>query len=119
MLFALAAFYFFHKVKSLPVPYIDQRAPSTQACDDLAHCRTIWNIIWSCLVTIFACTYAAIHPNVPMSDPNRHWYSGLLRRARIMICALIGPEFVIIWALRQWFAARRKLRNLKGVCMLG
>ena len=26
--------------------------------------RSLWNIIWSCLVMIFACTWAAVHPNI-------------------------------------------------------
>jgi hypothetical protein len=105
MLILLAAFYLLRKVLALPIPAIEERA--LPSCDDLRTCRTIWNIIWSCIVTIFACTWVAIHPNVPKpnSDLNLHWYSGPLRRARIMFYALIGPEFIILWALRQRYIA--------------
>ncbi|KDQ62098.1 hypothetical protein JAAARDRAFT_189471 [Jaapia argillacea MUCL 33604] len=72
---------------------------------DAAHTRTEWNIIWSCLVTIISCTWIAIHPNIP--NPEDSSFRIALRRAHIMLVALIAPELITIVAARQWLDARR------------
>ena len=117
MLLLLTVFYLLRWVFAHPIPVIEYRAASS--CTDLNNCRTIWNIVWSCLVTTFACTWVAVHPNVPKpgQSVNQRWYSRPLRRVRIMLYALIGPEFVLFWAWRQWKAANRKptLPQLRGM----
>jgi hypothetical protein len=121
MLILLAAFYLLHKVLALPIgpiPTINIEGRASPLCDDLRTCRTISDIIWSCIVTIFACTWVAIHPNVPRPGLNLRWYSGPLRRTRIMFYALIGPEFIILWAWRQRYIASRKSEILQGVFSL-
>ena len=45
-----------------------------------------------------------MHPNIP--QPNMGPIMKILYRARLMVIALIAPEFVISWAIRQWVAAR-------------
>ncbi|KAF8331028.1 uncharacterized protein EI90DRAFT_1055910 [Cantharellus anzutake] len=37
----------------------------SDACDDLRNCRTMWSMVYSCLLMIFACVWTAIHPDVP------------------------------------------------------
>ena len=117
MLLLLTVFYVLRRGFALPIPVIEDRSASS--CTDLNNCRTIWNIVWSCLVTTFACTWVAVHPNVPRpgQKANRHWYSRPLRRVRIMLYALIGPEFVLFWAWNQWKVATRKptIRQLQGM----
>ena len=61
--------------------------------------RTIWNIIWSCFSTLFACAWIAVHPNIPAPEDSR--WKILRRRMMIMAYVLLGPEIVIIWAARQ------------------
>ena len=73
--------------------------------------RTTYNIVSSCLVTIFSCTWVAIHPNIP--HPGIGYKKKFLRRVRLMILALIAPECVLTWALRQWLAARRLEKKYK------
>ncbi|KAJ7227785.1 hypothetical protein C8J57DRAFT_1092939 [Mycena rebaudengoi] len=34
------------------------------SCPDAQTCRTIWNIIRNSVVTIFSCTWVAVHPNI-------------------------------------------------------
>lgn len=123
-------------------------APSTLAdrggqCDTLGHCRTVWNITWSCLITIFVCIWVAVHPNIPQPKPplrNYRFEGPLPRRASrawvrfkawtlwdsfinlsqrllpemlaalgeklaIALLALRAPEFIFVWALRQWLRA--------------
>jgi hypothetical protein len=61
--------------------------------------RTIWNIIWSCFSTLFACAWIAVHPNIPAPGDSR--WKILRRRIMIMTYVLLAPEIVIIWAARQ------------------
>ncbi|KAG1880121.1 hypothetical protein F4604DRAFT_1954068 [Suillus subluteus] len=68
------------------------------------HTRTLWDIIWSCAATLFACTWTAIHPNVPGMDEGK--FTILCRRLGIMMMALIAPELMIIWATMQFLSAR-------------
>ncbi|KAG2369197.1 hypothetical protein BDR07DRAFT_1267895 [Suillus spraguei] len=73
--------------------------------------RTIWIIISSSVLTVFACVYSAIHPNIPSpKDRLRHI---LWRRLGIMITTLMAPEMVVIWAMRQWLSARQVTRQFK------
>ncbi|TDL16670.1 hypothetical protein BD410DRAFT_731070 [Rickenella mellea] len=77
--------------------------PST--CDDVNTCRTLTSLVWSCLATITTCTWLAIHPNVPdRDDPN--WLK-FLRKFKILIFALIAPEMMVLWAMRQRINARK------------
>lgn len=75
--------------------------------------RSKWNIIWSCFATLFACSWVAIHPNVPaQSDSSMRRF---LRRLMIMAYVLVIPEAVIYWAARQWWAARNIAKKHKSV----
>ena len=72
--------------------------------------RSALNIIWSCLTTVFVCLWVVVHPNIPGPSD-----SMFLTRLKIMGCMLIAPELVIVWAGRQWFAAREIAAKHKGV----
>lgn len=65
--------------------------------------RTTSDIITTCLATIFACTWTAIHPNVPA--PNDSGFDIFKRRVRMLFCALLAPEAIATFALRQRLAA--------------
>ncbi|KDQ49501.1 hypothetical protein JAAARDRAFT_165572 [Jaapia argillacea MUCL 33604] len=80
-------------------------------CSDIHHCRTMVGVISSCLTTIFACTWVAIHPNIPARYETSLEIT--LRRIRIMVMALITPELVIVWAMRQWVIAGRIAKKYK------
>jgi len=71
---------------------------------DIFDTRSIWGIIWSCLSTIFACTWIAVHPNIPA--PKDTQWAVLRRRMAIMVYALIIPEIIVLWAARQRHGAR-------------
>jgi hypothetical protein len=118
MFLLLTVIYVLQQTLAVPIPgaILESRAAAT--CTGTS-CRSLWNIIWSCIVTIFACTWVAVHPNVPTPEQNalRCWYSRPLRRARIMLYALIGPEFVLFWAWRQRRMACRRSETLKGVAL--
>ena len=122
--------------RAAPIPAVDYSSiPSS--CEDLGHCRTLLGIVWSCITTIFLCTWVSIHPNVP--EPEKHvpdipepklqdwrdipgfvttrvrkfWdrcahkISSLFQnKIRLFICALLVPEYILAWAIRQNFMAR-------------
>lgn len=117
---------------SMSVSVLVDRAASGH-CDTIGHCRTVWNIIWSCLITIFACIWVAVHPNIPQPRPPvrraqskegprrwslrrflADWYRHQLvymcislgEKMAVALLALLAPEFIFVWALRQWLRAR-------------
>ncbi|KAG1741710.1 hypothetical protein EDB19DRAFT_709047 [Suillus lakei] len=66
--------------------------------------RTLWDIIWSCTATLFACTWTAIHPNIPGMEEGK--LAIFSRRLFFMMMALIFPELMITWATLQFLSAR-------------
>ncbi|RDB27349.1 hypothetical protein Hypma_004323 [Hypsizygus marmoreus] len=78
-----------------------QQGDDNQFCGN--ECRSVPDIVWSCLATIFACTWIAIHPNIP---PQEGVVGSTITRVQILVVALLTPELIILWASRQWFAAR-------------
>ncbi|KAJ7890432.1 hypothetical protein B0H13DRAFT_2340952 [Mycena leptocephala] len=86
--------------------HLDSRGP-TDSCDDINSCRKPFDIIWGCLTTIFACTWVSVHPNVPA--PN---HRGIFwRRLRLMLLAVIAPQLMVGFAIRQFIVARRYSRE--------
>ncbi|KAG1732859.1 uncharacterized protein EDB91DRAFT_1057787 [Suillus paluster] len=89
-----------------------QAAPTTNpnftsdgsAASSCANYRTLWSIVLTCALTVFACTYSAIHPNIP--SPKDSPVRVLLLHLGIMVAALLVPELLAVWALRQWLWAR-------------
>ncbi|KAJ8514781.1 hypothetical protein ONZ45_g7723 [Pleurotus djamor] len=64
--------------------------------------RPTVQIAWSCLVIIFACTWTAVHPNVPPPHVSRSWWGLFWRRFRMMVWMILLPEMMVAWAARQW-----------------
>ena len=62
-------------------------------------------ILWSCIVTLTACIYTAIHLNVPLP----HEGSGrfLWRKSKWVALALFAPEIVLYCALSQLLEAQK------------
>jgi len=97
---------------SLAVVSRDQLQASGPSCDDLNGCRSLGDIIRSCILTILLCTWGSMHPNIP--SPDERWPRIAWRRTGLMIVALIAPEAVIGWALRQRLAAAQLAKERKG-----
>jgi len=81
-------------------------------CNDLNNCRSLWDIIRSCALTIFLCTWVSVHPNIPSLDDG--WPRVTLRHVGLMLATLIVPEAIVAWALRQRLAANRLAKRYKG-----
>ena len=71
--------------------------------------RSTLDIFWSCIVTVFACVWVAVHPNIP---PNGCKYR---ERIKCLFVSLFSPEFIVAWAIGQWYSARKILRELDSV----
>ena len=118
-LFLLALTYFWANTTSRAAPIIG--APNSalelvhreNGCD--CQDRSLLNIIWSCLATMFACSWVAIHPNVPA--PGDSWLIVALRRAKLMYWAILAPELIVMWAVRQWLSARVVKKRFEGACL--
>ncbi|KAJ7727109.1 hypothetical protein B0H16DRAFT_1697851 [Mycena metata] len=86
-------------------PDLLARAPTEASCDcTINSCRTLFDIVWGCLATMFACTWVALHQNVP--EPKLGWFSLLMRKLRMMLVTIIAPEVIVGFAARQLVSAR-------------
>ena len=121
MLFLILLYYLALYIRASPIPPISSRSLESNSCTDLTHSRTIWNIIWSCLATIFSCTWVAVHPNMPCPKQReaknrfQRWIRNPLisfaeHHLPLFICALLVPEYVLAWAIRQYLRARKIAR---------
>ncbi|KAF9065702.1 hypothetical protein BDP27DRAFT_1298008 [Rhodocollybia butyracea] len=104
-------FYLIREGFALPTPALDVNPSGfSQVAPNTSSTRSVPGIIWSCLTTIFTCTWVAVHPNIPShhdSDQDLWW-----RRVKILAVALIAPEYIILWAANQLRSARRAVKEL-------
>ena len=132
MLFFIFVYYLVQSafIDANPVPSIGNRSLGGNRCTDLTHCRTIWSVVWSCIATIFSCTWVAVHPNIPC--PKEREANGWIERCiwnpllsfaehrlPLFLCALLVPEYVLAWAIRQFLKARRIVKKNNGELNLG
>ncbi|KAG1848978.1 hypothetical protein DFJ58DRAFT_662667 [Suillus subalutaceus] len=80
---------------------LDANGSNSPSCNT----RTLWDILSSCGLTLFACTWTAILPNIPHTHATR--FSINLHRLLLMVVALIAPEVILAWAAWQFLCARR------------
>ncbi|KAF8651838.1 hypothetical protein AX16_004638 [Volvariella volvacea WC 439] len=76
--------------------------------------RTLWNIVYGCLGTIGLCTYVSVHPNIPdrrASLVEKTWKKLVTTFCALMACALMAPELVVVWAMRQRIVASKVEKN--------
>jgi hypothetical protein len=83
------------------------------SCGEPIQTRSLWNIIWSCLSTTFLCTWVSLHPNTSSTpeEPGLDWFEKRIRNALVefltykfslFLRALLGPEYILAWAMRQY-----------------
>jgi hypothetical protein len=76
--------------------------------------RGTMSILQSCILTLVASIYTAIHLNVPKKQD---WLSVLLTKAQWVLLALLAPEIVLYSAASQFleaFAFRKRIRELQA-----
>ena len=67
------------------------------------------DIIWSCIFTLFLCTWVVLCLNVP-SEGDTFWYI-FRRKCYWMFVGVLGPEFILQMALGQYHSARESVRD--------
>ncbi|KAF7305337.1 hypothetical protein HMN09_00785600 [Mycena chlorophos] len=92
-------------------------------CNDINNCRLLFDVVWGCLATVFACVWVSVHPNVPPRSPRpvhgsrtTRWtrfrvkflstFIPLWHRFKLMLIALVAPELIAGFAGRQLAVAR-------------
>ncbi|PVF91971.1 hypothetical protein CPB86DRAFT_770037 [Serendipita vermifera] len=118
----LLLFVLYHLVSTKALPFADVSSKilyprEAETCDDINDCRKLINIIWSCLTTIFACTWLTLHPNIlPLvDDKNLNFLQKRIFAVRKFLrhqlppflVALIAPEWILARAIQQWIIARQ------------
>ena len=71
-----------------------------------------FNILWTCLTTLFLCTWTVQHLNIP--NPKDSRLKKLLRKVGWMIFTAIAPEYTTVNALYQYVQARRSVATVKA-----
>ncbi|EIW76498.1 hypothetical protein CONPUDRAFT_131142 [Coniophora puteana RWD-64-598 SS2] len=72
--------------------------------------RSLASILSACFLTIFACVYTAVHPNIP--SPYDSTFKVACRRTAIVIMAVLAPELIVVWAARQYVSAREFTKEM-------
>ncbi|KAF8328671.1 uncharacterized protein EI90DRAFT_3064192 [Cantharellus anzutake] len=85
----------------------------SDACNDLCHCRTMWSMVYSCLLTIFACVWTALHPEVP--EQYSAWSFERGSRNLEMILTLVSPELAVRAAWTEFSKAWRISQKCAGI----
>ncbi|KAK4181547.1 hypothetical protein QBC36DRAFT_364454 [Triangularia setosa] len=67
------------------------------------------SIFWSCIITLLACVYTALHLNIPTHN-GKVWI--LLSKAKWVFAGLIAPELVLYLATSQYIEARDLVNSL-------
>ncbi|KAF5310086.1 hypothetical protein D9619_010536 [Psilocybe cf. subviscida] len=80
------------------------REPAVAPNDEGQQLRTVYSIVKSCLLTIFACVWKSAHPNI--NGPRDSWWTRTKRKLITMLYAVITPELMLLWALNQRQAAK-------------
>ena len=71
------------------------------------------DILWSCILTLAACVYTAIHLNVPPKDVGR--WKFLWRKSKWVALALFAPEIVLYCAFTQLREAWKLIKERTGL----
>jgi hypothetical protein len=74
--------------------------------------RGTLDLVYSCLLTIFVCTWSVLCVNVPApSDGIAQIYS---RKMMFAALGILGPEFIVQAALGQWISAKQSVKLFKA-----
>ena len=94
-------------------PLVSRDQLQAPSCGDPGGYRSLFGITRSCVLTIFLCTWASVH-NIP--SPDERWPRITVRHVGLMLTALLMPEVIIGWALRQRMTAIKLAERHKGKC---
>ncbi|KZP29612.1 hypothetical protein FIBSPDRAFT_946511, partial [Athelia psychrophila] len=85
---------------------------SPAACTDINTCRTFTQIIQPAVTALIAANYLSVHMNVPR--PMLPWYWKAYGAAKVFLVALMFPDWIFMWALRNFIVALRARDRLEA-----
>jgi hypothetical protein len=113
---------------AIPISSTVNNPHADLSCNDLNNCRTISSIAWSCFSTIFLCTWVTLHPNITIARDTRSkdgFKKSVLYPMRgfmkndlpLFLWALLAPEYILAWAIRQYLKAGDIMREGRFLLM--
>ncbi|KAF7975387.1 hypothetical protein HWV62_9597 [Athelia sp. TMB] len=100
-----------NSTSSPPSSSLAHIAFTSPTCRDIDGCRTLLNIISSCLSTIFICVWVAVHPDV--RSPKDGWGAQLTERIMELCGTFLVPEGALGIAVFQYREARKLVKSLE------
>ena len=94
-----------------PTARDDTAAPQYLGWYSAPNLRGTTDILWSCITTLIATTWAAIILSVPGPDESEAWRAA--RKVKWMIIGLIAPEYLVMMAFIQNRDARRCRKEMR------
>lgn len=76
---------------------------TSSQCVAASNFRGTMDILQSCVLTLVACIYTALHLNIP---DIRSRFSQLARKGRAVFITVLAPEMALVSAAGQLYAAR-------------
>ena len=70
--------------------------------------RGTWDILQSCIITIFLCCWTSVYPNIPPKGSSE--WAKFYNKLILASIGVLGPEFVLSIALGQYSSARRSYK---------
>ncbi|RXW20437.1 hypothetical protein EST38_g5428 [Candolleomyces aberdarensis] len=90
-------------------PYVEPLGPRDEP-RFLTNYRSTPEIIWTCLITTFLCTWVSMHPNVVGYGSTR--WQRLGRQTKMFLVAFVAPEIPLLSALQQCIIARHIVNRM-------
>ncbi|KAF8061703.1 hypothetical protein FPV67DRAFT_292863 [Lyophyllum atratum] len=72
--------------------------------------RSTYDIVQSCLLTLYICTWVTIH--VGIKPPDRH-VKNMMEKLFYSFAAVLVPEIMLSMAFMDWYEARESLRMIR------
>lgn len=89
------------------------RAYAAPSWVDAPYTRGTSNILLSCIVTMIACVYTAVHPNVVVTGGGK--WSSIAKKAHNVLLTIFVPEIMLWTALQQFRRAKSLKKSLEGI----
>ena len=77
--------------------------------------RFVVGILWNSFVTLAIVTWGSVYPNIPA--PGGNWWERAWRRIELVFWAVVTPELIYFWGLRQFYGATKIKKKINGECI--
>ncbi|KAJ5190437.1 uncharacterized protein N7498_009422 [Penicillium cinerascens] len=68
--------------------------------------RSSWDILWTCLSTIMACTWTALHVNHHQKNGNSHMGASRIKKSFAWFVAMLAPEMMAYTAVEEYWEVK-------------